>query len=233
MVSLTIARYFYFKANIRKAVYIVSKMVDITGKAFGDLTVLERYGKSDDGKTKWLCQCACGNYTVVLGQRLRNGTTKSCGCRRVSANQTHGMYKTRMYRIWQAMRARCYNPKRKGYKHYGGRGIKVCDKWESFEGFFEDMHEGYTDGLSIDRIDVNGNYCKENCRWATQRTQSNNQRKNVIVEIKGESHTVSEWAVISSIPRATIQKRMRIGWENNDLLNKVDPDYRIKNLAGR
>lgn len=149
---------------------------DITGERFHLLTVVRYAGKDKHQHKTWECLCDCGNTIVVTTSNL-NGTTHSCGCLRAVQFITHGMASTRIYQIWADMKTRCDNPDNPYYSEYGGRGITYDPKWSTFEGFYEDMQEGYADNLTLDREEVDGNYNKENCRWATLSVQNHNRRK--------------------------------------------------------
>lgn len=156
---------------------------DISGQKFGRWTVIRRNGIKGHNAL-WLCQCECGNQKSVLGTDLRRGHVRSCGCYHASgfenANTKHGMTKTPEYSSWEHMKYRCYNPKDKRYKEYGGRGITVCERWfDSFENFLADMGQRPSMDHSLDRKNVNGNYEPNNCRWATRKEQRNNRRDSV------------------------------------------------------
>ncbi len=156
----------------------MSKIIDLTGKRFGRLKVIER-AKSQCGRACWKCQCDCGNIKIIIGKSLRNGNTKSCGCLMKEANRekmtTHGMRGNPLYAVWRAMRQRCNNTNDKAYKNYGGRGIMVCHRWQKFENFFEDMGVCPT-GFTLERIDNDKGYQKNNCKWATRLEQARNKR---------------------------------------------------------
>lgn len=166
-------------------------MQDLTGNKFHRLTVLGFIRKDRHYNSYWLCRCDCGNETAVTAGRLRSGHTKSCGCYSIEKaketcikrNTTHGLSEHRLYNIWCNMKERCFNPNNPDYiKWYGSRGITICDEWKnSFQSFYDwAINNGYSDELSIDRKDVNGNYEPGNCRWATAKEQVKNQRKRVV-----------------------------------------------------
>lgn len=188
----------------------MGKFNDLTGKQFGRLTVLCKNGKSKAGHTLWKCKCECGNVTTVFGCNLTKGVTNSCGCFRKEKPTKHGMTHTRIRRIWSTMKQRCYNDNNIGYKNYGKRGIVVCDEWKNdFQAFYEwSMANGYTEEMSIDRIDVNGNYEPSNCRWVSMKEQQNNRTDNHYITHNGETHTMSEWADIVGIPYGTLNSRI-------------------------
>jgi hypothetical protein len=190
--------------------------IDLTGKVFGRLAVVsEDPVKSLSGKTRWNCRCECGNLTVVITASLNNGSTKSCGCLQkevASSNspKTHGMFGSQEYNSWQSMKSRCTNENNQDYPDYGGRGITVCDEWmNSFEAFYRDMGPKPGPGYSLDRGEVNGNYNKDNCRWATPTEQSNNKRNNVRYEYQGEQLTIPEISRRTDINKWTLEKRVR------------------------
>jgi len=167
---------------------MIKKFIDETGNHYGRLIVLGYAGKDHHRNHIWLCQCDCGNKTIVTGSALRRGNTRSCGClhressqaRITALNYVHGLHGTKTYQAWKNMKQRCGNSHRPDFKHYGGRGITVCDRWlHSYENFLKDMGE-CPPRLTLDRINPNGNYEPSNCRWATWKTQVHNRRQNEI-----------------------------------------------------
>lgn len=202
----------------------MTRLIDLTGEKFGRLTVIckaERPSHIITKSTYWLCKCDCGNETVVLASSLKGGKSKSCGCYNLEKikqrNTKHGLRNTVLYNSWRAMKERCYNKNFKQYKDYGGRGISVCGEWLNKENGFTNFYNwaianNYKDGLSIDRIDVNGNYDPSNCRWATRKEQNNNARRNHLIEYNGETHTVAEWAEIKNLTKAALYHRLQRGW---------------------
>jgi hypothetical protein len=183
---------------------------DLTGMKFGKLTAIKPVNeKLGWGHHKrWICNCECGNTTIVSSDHLTKGDTKSCGCR------NHGKSKTRIFGIWTHMKSRCHVPTDDQYYRYGGRGIKVCDEWyKDFMKFYNwSIANGYSDELSIDRIDNDKGYCPENCRWATTKIQANNTSRNKYVTYNGETHTIAEWSDVIGIKQNTLTYRLRRGW---------------------
>lgn len=193
-------------------------MKDITGQKFSRLTVARFDHKSENNHYFWLCKCDCGNETIVDRCGLVSGNTKSCGClKREKAKPPlivkHGMSNTRLYQIWKDMKGRCERETSQRYHTHGERGVRLCDEWHNFVAFKKwAVANGYRDDLTIDRINNNGDYCPENCRWATQKEQANNRRTNRFVEYNGETHTLAEWARLLSINYYTLCGRIKRGW---------------------
>lgn len=191
--------------------------VDLTGQRFGYLTVVERNG-STSGRTRcarWLCQCDCGQQVTRTSQYLRSKHRthpRSCGCHH--GNETHKMSDGRPYRVWTHMRRRCTDPSYPDWGNYGARGITVCPQWlESFEVFWADMQDGYSPHLTLGRIDNEGGYAPENCRWETARQQGNNKRSNVIIDTPKGPMTLAQAARAYNIKPITLQARIRrYGW---------------------
>lgn len=191
------------------------------GQRFSRLTTREY----DKAKQKWLCECDCGNEKYVTAGHLRDGHTRSCGCLRretTAASFTkHSQSGTRLYSIFYHMHDRCEKKQCKDYKNYGGRGISVCGEWNRVSGFvaFHEwaMKNGYHDGLSIDRKDANGNYEPDNCRWATDKIQANNQRRNHRILYSGKEYTISQLSELLSIDAGVLWYRITHGWPEDKL----------------
>lgn len=204
---------------------------DLTGQRFGRLMVLEK-AETRNHRTYWRCVCDCGNYSDVRSDALISGKTKSCGClqKESAANlkMKHGKCNTKIYRAWDSMKDRCRNKNCNNYKNYGARGITYCDEWEEFDNFYNwAMENGYSDELTLDRIDVNGNYEPSNCRWATYDEQARNKRTNRIITYNGETKCVKDWAEFLGIDSHLLSARLnRLGWdEEKALTTPVDKRY--------
>lgn len=193
---------------------IEHKYNDLSGERFGRWTVLERVYKEGMAGTLFKCECDCGNIGIVDSSTLLKGKSKSCGCYQKiydsESNKTHGMSGTRIWRIWQCMRSRCNSERDTTYQYYGARGIKVCDEWNNgFESFHKwAVNNGYKDNLTLDRIDVNGNYEPDNCRWITMKKQCNNRRNNVLYELNGQEKTLSQWVDEYGMDYQKVYRRM-------------------------
>lgn len=203
-----------------------SRKIDLTGMRFGNLIVLEECGRKRK-EVQWKCLCSCGNITYVPGYCLRTEHTTSCGCMKGKKTPKSFRYihnKDHINRAYTNMKTRCYNPNYYLFKHYGGKGITICDEWigkDGFENFYKwSMQNGYKPSLSIDRIDNSKGYSPDNCRWVTMKEQQNNRTNNRLITANGETHTMAEWAEISGIPYITIQRRIYSGWEENIAVTK-------------
>lgn len=196
---------------------------DLKGKRFGRLVVIEP-AETVNGKLHWLCICDCGKEKTVASGALRGGRTKSCGCLRYEMvsrgelHKRHGMSNTRLYSIWSGIKKRCDSKDEDNYHLYGGRGITYCEEWSRFEPFRDwALSNGYSNNLTIDRIDVNGNYCPENCRWITVMGQGCNKRNNRKITYNGETLIISEWdRRIGSAKSGRVNERLKAGWSIED-----------------
>lgn len=195
----------------------MSKKMNMAGAQFGRLTVI----RESETPGKWVCRCDCGRETVVFGGNLRKGLTSSCGCynREQSSKRAlvHGGTsggKTRLFNTWVSMRNRCNNPNDSYYKDYGGRGITVCDEWQSDFAAFREwaLANGYKSNLSIDRIDNNKGYFPKNCRWATAKEQARNRRSNRNITAFGKTQTIQAWAEETGLKYRTLHHRIEAGW---------------------
>lgn len=173
--------------------------------------------RGEDNRTMHVVRCCCGTEKKMHRTFLERN--KSCGCKNhIYKAAKHGMSNTRTYRQWRSMKLRCTNKKRLDYPSYGGRGIAFCPEWESFEAFFDDMGE-CPDGLQLDRIDNDGNYGPENCRWVTPTENANNRRSNREISLDGERKTLIQWARETGIPRDTLAWRLDAGWSASKALS--------------
>lgn len=193
----------------------MSKRLEIkVGSKYGMWTII----KEEDIRTlpckqvmrMLLCVCDCGNKKVIQLHNLRSGHTKSCGCLKKQLSVKHGMYGTRQYIVWGNIIQRITNPKSTKHKNY--QHLSVCEKWKTFEGFWEDMAEGYQDHLTIDRIDNNKGYYRDNCQWSTHKEQQWNKSNNHNLLYKGEKKCLAEWAEEYSLKYHVLRKRIISGW---------------------
>ena len=202
---------------------------DLTGKKFGRLLVIVRDGTDNKFNRTWLCKCVCGQLKVVKTGLLTNGRVRSCGCliaNHIKKMTRHGKFGTRVYRQWAGMIQRCYNPNREYYKYWGGRGIVVCERWRGdFVNFYKDMGDP-PPGKSLDRVDNNGPYSKQNCRWATNYQQYQNRRSNRLLNYNGKIKAMSFWARKFGIHQETFRNRLERGWSVKEAL-----ETSIKNVG--
>ena len=200
---------------------------DLTGQVFGELTVIKQVESKRCGKrtcTQYLVACKCGKEFKILGQSLtkKKGGTKHC---KECCRKTHGMHDTKLYGVWAVMKYRCLNPKAHNYHNYGGRGIKVCAEWEkNFESFYKwAVEHGYKDAkrgqYTLERIDVNGDYCPENCTWITITEQEQNKRESIRLTFNGATKSLKEWAKITGIKETTLRSRYTtLRWSIEEIL---------------
>lgn len=209
------------------------RLIDLTGQRFGKLVVIEYAGRNERRESLWRCMCDCGNESIVRGDVLRRGTTKSCGC---GKGLKHGYHKKSWYSSYKAMMERCYLPSSGNYERYGGKGITVCEEWHDINKFAEWVElSGYTPGLTIDRIDVNKGYSPDNCQWVTKKQQSNNRKNTIFYTYKGETKALTDWAEIFGINRYTLYDRIqKRGWSVEKALEtpsgaKMDEERKTDN----
>ena len=189
----------------------------LENQTFGRLTVLDEVGRTKSGGATWRCICTCGREVVVTSDALRSGKTRSCGCikqeQRLS-QKTHGETHSPIHNLWSGMRNRCNNPNNRKYERYGARGIRVCDEWDSSYEAFRDwcLANGYRRGLTIERLDVDGDYSPENCIFATQKVQQNNRSNNHRITYNGATRTMSEWADLLGMSYKMLEHRLNRGW---------------------
>lgn len=203
----------------------MSQIIDLTGKKFGRWTV-KCFSHQKGKALYWSCVCECGVERAVFGADLKRGGSESCGClareKRSARAKKHEMSFHPAYRTWIQMKTRCMKESNAGYKDYGGRGIVVCEEWLSFDNFWKDMGPTWEKGLSLDRIDVNGNYESINCRWATAKEQGNNRRTNRFIKCPdGVERTLAEAAEAYGINRNSMAARIRYGWSDEELFSPI------------
>lgn len=201
--------------------------VDLTGQRFGRWLVLgrapKRAGRSD---SRWLLRCDCGVEVERRSDVLKSGDTKSCGCGPNKTSTRHGQYKTAAYHHWQSIRSRCNNPSHPNYDRYGGRGIKMCVRWDLYENFVVDMGERPSSKHSIGRIDNDGSYTPENCRWETSTEQARNKSTTVRLTFDSRTMTLKEWCEELGLPYKTAHWRVRQGWTVEEILSPLKKNYR-------
>lgn len=190
---------------------------NLKGRKFNKLQVIDFYGNKK-GRTYWKCKCDCGKVCILEAYKIKSGHTKSCGCLGIENKKMlykysikHKKMDTKLYRVWQNMKRRCYTPSSNSYKSYGARSIIVCKEWrDDFLNFYNwAVANGYKENLTIDRINVNGNYEPNNCRWATMEEQANNKRNNVFINYNGEKLSINQWSKKTGIKRETISWRLK------------------------
>ena len=201
------------------------RFIDLVGKKFNKLTVIERAENASSGAVRWKCLCDCGNYTIVRAANLKNGAVKSCGCllHETENKKTHGMSKTRIYKEWCAIKNRCLNTNIPTAENYVNRGITICGEWkDDFQAFYDwAMSHGYDDSLTIERKDVNGNYCPENCCWIPFGEQANNRRRNLSIEYNGKTQNLKEWCKELNLDYKRVHNRMsKLGYSFEEAITK-------------
>lgn len=201
-------------------------MQDLSGKKFTDLIVVGPVRNAGEGLL-WECICKCGASKHVLASRLNSGAAKSCGCRKAAggwqktAAKTHGRRYSAEYSVWKGIWRRCTDQNSEHYKNYGARKIGVCEKWSSFEGFFEDMGERPSASHTIERDNNDIGYCKDNCRWATRKDQQNNRRSNLVVTAFGQTASLGDFFKSSrSREYKRAAYRLTAGWAPEDAITK-------------
>lgn len=200
------------------------RVIDMTGRIICRWLVICRMPHDKKRTTKWLCQCNCGNHKIVSGDTLPRGDSRSCGCLTVDRLRghkffvTHGLCRSPEYATWSAMRARVQNPNTKNYQGYGGRGITLCERWEKFENFYEDMGPRPTPQHTLDRIDNDGPYCPENCRWATVTEQAENRRSTIRLTHQGKTQSATAWAREFGVSGRRVRSRARKGMTIEEII---------------
>lgn len=194
----------------------MKKIIDLTGQVFGRLTVEgQEEARDNRGRVVWRLACQCGNKVFYEAGRFKYGNTTSCGCYRRELvgdeHRSHGLSKSPTYSSWMTMKKRCYNERCPDYPLYGARGIKVCERWSKFENFYADMGSR-PDGMTLDRIDSNGDYCPENCRWATPKEQARNKRSTRMATLNGKTKSIRDFCDELSLNASTVMNRLQMSW---------------------
>jgi len=203
----------------------MGNMIDRVGQKFNRLIIQSQYYKNN--KTRAICKCNCGVIKDINLYSVTSGNTKSCGCHRIENTRKIGLVKGSKYKIahkifyniWRGMIQRCTNPEMNNYKYYGGRGITVCDKWLDYDNFIDDMYDSYSKGLTIERVNVNGNYQPSNCCWVTKADQNRNQRKTIFITYNGQTKPRETWAKEYGLYGSTVKDRLSRGMSIHDALN--------------
>lgn len=197
--------------------------LDLSGRKFGRLTCIKDVGRAKGSNVLWLCKCECGNESIVRSGKLMNGHTQSCGClqkeRCITTHTTHSLSRdqkgnrSKLYHVWDGIKQRCSNPKSTFYQDYGGRGILVCEEWNDYPNFHEwATGNGYREGLTIERKDVNKGYSPDNCCWITRLQQSRNKRNSCKLTFRGKTKLLIDWAQEIGVDSAALRLRMKRGW---------------------
>ena len=194
-------------------------LFNLVGQKYHRLTVISKAESDKYNGTRWHCLCNCGNKNIVPTSKLRKGHTKSCGCLGKTFHIKHGLYKSLEYKTWCNMLSRCKNPNATGYKNYGGRGINVCERWLKFENFIEDMGFRPTPVHTIERINNNGNYTPENCRWSTRFQQVHNKRNKTSITFNGKALCQTEWSRLLFGNDDLVYARLKLGWSISKTLS--------------
>lgn len=201
--------------------------MDLKDQKFGKLTAKEMTQKPRNNERVWRCECECGKECLVRPSDLVNNARVSCGCAEKRA--THGQVHKAENNVWRQMRQRCLNPNKDTYKHYGGRGITICPEWDSFEQFLKDMGPRPGPYHKLDRLDNNGNYCKENCAWRSQKEQIHNQRHSIRIPYGGKNYSAAEWSRRTGIPVETIRDRYHRGLIPEQILEPTPVSIQFQN----
>jgi transposase len=210
---------------------------DFFDKKIGMITLKEKFEKVPNGKhfrylVYFECDCGKSGYMCPRTAIKRRDCGCQAGTKRREKRKTHGRASERIYRTWNSMVSRCTNPKNSSYFRYGGRGISVCEKWRKFQGFYEDMGDKPYEGATLERIDNNGPYSKENCKWATMKEQCNNRRTNTIISINGKDHTLEQASIVLGLNRQTVSTRLSRGIPLDQALQEKSAPRKL-NIDGR